>query len=308
MDKLLRVAQPGLMTLPTGLPIPGRQRYGVSPGGAMDAASLRIANLLVRNPPGSSALEISLLGPTLEVLTDCILALAGADLSASLDGSPIKPWHSFHAPAGSVLRFGTRRSGARAYLAAAGCLALAEDINLHRPAPLARGAVLLGEPARENRPHLHLPPAERPSFANPAVLRILPGPQWERFSPDAQKALVEGEYEVSHESNRIGIRLAGAPLAFADGAGADIVSEPIPPGTVQAPGSGQPIILMADRPTTGGYAKIATVISADIALAAQLAPGDRLRFELSTLDIAQNAWAELERKLATMERMATWPG
>lgn len=304
MEDLLRVAQPGLMTLLIGLPKPGLQRYGVSPGGAMDTWSLRIANLLARNPPAAQALEITLLGPTLEVRTDCLLALAGADLSATLDGTAIDPWNSFLAPAGSVLKFGPRRSGARAYLAAAGGLILSEG---HSNKPLAKGAVLLGSPPDDSRPHLHLPPDERPSFTTPAVLRLLPGPHRDRFSAEAREKLVQAEYEVALESNRMGIRLAGPSVAFAEGYGADILSEPTPPATVQVPGSGQPIILMADCPTTGGYAKIATVVSADITRAAQLAPGDRLRFEPITLAAAQQAWSEREQRLANMERMATWP-
>lgn len=303
---VLRVLQTGLMTLVVGLPQPGRQRYGVAPGGAMDTASLRLANLLVRNAPDAPALEITLAGPTLRLLSDCLLAITGAIFDVGLDGADIAPYHAFHAPAGSELAFRRRRTGARAYLAVAG--GIVTNTEKVTPVPLVKGDILFGNGAPDSGPHLHLPQSEMAFISHPAYLGILPGPQWDRLSGPARQLLTSEEYEVSLESNRIGIRLGGPKLGFAAGAGADILSEPAPLGTIQVPHSGQPIILMVDRPTTGGYAKVATVTTADIPGAAQLAPGDRVRFEITDMETARKAANDRETGLRLLERMATWPG
>jgi antagonist of KipI len=277
----------------------------------MDTTSLRIANLLVRNATDTQALEIALVGPTLEIVSDCTLALAGADFGATLNGELVGNWRAFHAQAGATLKFGSPQSGARAYLAAANGLSFEREgaESAVSPLRLAKGDLLrnTGEIASGDKPLMHLPVADRPTFDEPAVLRILPGPHWDRFTPEAQAALTSEEFEVSHESNRIGIRLKGAPLEYKPGATADIISEPTPLGSIQIPSSGQPIILMADRPTTGGYSKIATVISADIARAGQLAPSSHVRFVISRVEDDQAAARAVEARLHLLEQMATWP-
>jgi antagonist of KipI len=309
---LFRVLQPGLMTTVQGLGRAGWQRYGIAVGGAMDRSSLRIANALVRNPADTPALEITLTGPVLEVLADCVLAATGAEMSIAVDGALLPNWHSFRVSAGSLITFGRRRSGARVYLAAAGGVRRTEKAENPR---LTKGDLLLRDhaPTATGLPLLHLPPSEQPAFfalgaegPTAVVLRAIEGPHWSRFSDAGQHAFLTQVFEVNHDSNRAGIRLIGQPLELAPGQAADIISEPTPLGTVQVPASGQPIILMTDRPTTGGYAKIATVIAADIPRAAQLAPGDIVRFQTIPLDQAQHAAIDLETHLRLLERVATW--
>jgi len=301
MSGLFRVVQPGLITTVQNLGRPGLQQYGIASGGAADITSLRIANALVRNPAAAPVLEITLTGPTLELLADSTIAIAGADMSVTVNGQLLANYHSMRVSAGSRIAFGRRRTGARAYLAVDGGIVevssrLKKDDILYRAV----------RPRAQVRPLIHLPESEIPSLGSPAVLRVIDGPHWNRLSSTAQAAFLGGVFTVDLDSNRVGIRLSGPTLDFADGRSADILSEPTPIGTIQAPSSGHPIILMTDRPITGGYAKIATVISADIPRAAQLAPADTVRFELVSLVEAHAVLKRDRIQLRLLEALATW--
>ncbi len=301
----IRVVKPGLQTTVQDRGRWGLQSMGVPVAGAMDPRSLRIANALVSNDPAMATLEVALTGPELEFEDTRIVAVSGAAFDLWVDDAPAPMTRAFEVAGGSRLRFGVRRLGARAYVAVAGGVDLpsvwssrsthlaARMGGLEGRALIAGDRLPLGE-ARGLRPK---PPVTgvsaasgfssedlraggRASTPGPVRVRVLPGPQHERFAAGALEALQSAPYIVGAESDRMGYRLQGPPLSHARGV--DIISDATPLGVLQVPASGQPILLMADRQTTGGYPKIATVISADIPLAAQLAPGDSIAFAVCT--------------------------
>ena len=257
----------------------------------------------MRNPPAAPVLEITLSGPTFEVLVDATIAITGADMSVIIDGRTLPNYHSARVSPGSTIAFGRRRYGARAYLAVNGGFAPSDsNVGLRKGDILPRN----GEPRQHSRPLIHLPESEIPTFESPAVLRVIEGPHWDRLSASVQGAFVAEAFTVDIDSNRVGIRLSGTPLGFAEGESADVLSEPTPIGTIQLPASGQPIVLMTDRPVTGGYAKIATVITADIPRAAQLAPVDSVRFQLVSLAEAHAVLKYDRMRIRLLETVTTW--
>jgi antagonist of KipI len=299
---------------------PGWQRHGVVVGGAMDATALRIANLLVGNRQDAAALEVTLLGPTLEFEDEHLFAIAGADLGAHLDREAVPPWRPCKSAAGTVLTFTGARSGCRAYIAFAGGIDIpgvlgsrGTDLRaglggLHGRA-LAAGDVLpIGAPtARARRWLAELSTrarrvadwgASRSLFATSTpepVVRVLRGLDHELFDEASRAALVEAVFQVSAQSDRMGYRLDGPRLTLRQPR--ELLSAPIALGTVQVPPAGQPIVLMADRQSVGGYPRIAQVISADVPLLAQAAPGARVHFREVTLAQAQALYLERERDL-----------
>jgi KipI family sensor histidine kinase inhibitor len=304
-DAVLEVLDAGVLTTVQDLGRPGFQRLGVPVAGALDGAALRAANALAGNAPGAAALECTLVGPRLRLMRTALLALAGADLRAVLERSDLGRWEvpsgtSFLARAGSVLSFEGRRSGGRAYLAVAGGL----DV------PLVLGSratdlksALGGYCGRALRPGDILATLERPArravLAWPreqaqetgaAEVRVLLGPQDDFFTPEAIQTFLSSEYALSTSSDRAGCRLEG-PLVAHRGRG-EIVSDGNVLGSIQVPPDGHPIVLLADRGSTGGYPRIATVIAADADRLGQRLPGDRLRFRAVGLEAAIQALAE----------------
>jgi antagonist of KipI len=266
--------------------------------GPMDPFSFGLANGLVGNDPNEAALEVTLKGPELRFDARAVVAVTGADLSASLGGDELPVNEAVTVPAGGSIRFGERRFGARTYLAVRGGL----DVQIvlgSRSASIDAG--LPGLAGRRLQAGDRLPiggrgrrPVPREIAVDlvrdrrrPAVLRVLPGPDELRFERAARDRFLESVYRIAPQSNRMGYRLEGAALQV-HGAG-QMLSEGTPVGSIQVPPSGDPILLMADRQTTGGYARIATVIAADLPIAGQLAPGEGLRFELCSIDGALNA-------------------
>lgn len=313
---LLQVVEGGPLTTVQDLGRPGFQHLGVPVSGAADPAALRVANALAGNPPSDAALEITLAGFEVEFLGDLCGAVAGADLGFTLDGRPLAPPLPFVASAGSRLRAEGRRWGCRAYLAVGGGFDLPPVLgsrSTYLPArfgglegrPLRRGDVLAGPgsfPATfdpDRRPPTELlPPYTREGEV--LTLRAVPGPQDDAFSQAGLRSFFGEGYSVSPRSDRMGCQLTGPRVEHR--AGADIVSDGTAWGSVQVPGNGQPIVLLADRQTTGGYAKIATVITADLPLAAQAVPGDRVRFREVDLWEAREALAWREYRLRSWEK------
>lgn len=317
---MLRVRQPGLLTTVQDLGRPGWQRLGVVVGGAMDAVALRLANLLVGNAQGDAALEVTILGPTLELLDDHLLAIGGADLGASLDGEPVPCWRPLAAPAGSTLSFDGGRSGCRAYVALAGGVDVPKalggrgtDLRAHFGGMGGRALdagdrVPAGDaaaPAQQLLDELLRAPRRvarwgagmslRPRYSDAPVVRVLPGPEHERFTVESRQALLEMPFEVTSRSDRMGYRLKGAPLRLEQPL--ELVSSPVSMGTVQVPAGGDPIVLMADRQTAGGYPRVAQVVGVDLPLLAQAAPGTSVRFRATTLAEAQSLWIARERDI-----------
>ncbi|NWG00375.1 MAG: biotin-dependent carboxyltransferase family protein [Thermoanaerobaculaceae bacterium] len=300
----LLVHRPGLLTTVQDLGRPGLGRFGVSPSGAMDPFALRIANRLLGNADDAPALEVTGVGAEIEFLGAAAFALAGANLGATLDGVPLEPWTTQFARAGAVLRFGRRQQGARCYLAFPGGLAVPKvlgsaatdlDAGIGGVAGRALAAgdrlsVAGGSNATARRARLSV----RRAYAPPFELRFVPKAG---RAAAAARALEAASYRLSPHANRTGYRFQGPPLPVSPRA--DAFSEPVPPGAIQVPPDGQPILLMADRPTVGGYEVVGCVIAADIPKAAQLWPGHGVRFRAVSAATARQAHRELEALLAT---------
>jgi antagonist of KipI len=309
----LRVIRAGLHTTVQDTGRWGFQAQGVPVAGAMDLFAHRVANASVGNEPSAATLEVTLTGPELWFEDERLVAVAGAQFDLAVDGFAIEGNGPFVVPRGSVLRFGERRSGARAYLAIDGGIAVPVVLG-SRSTHLSSGtggvdgrAIAAGDGiplGRSDAPRRAGHARARPVLSTPRDgdshrLRVLPGPQHDRFAAGALDALQSAPYRVLPESNRMGFRLSGPVLDHLSSA--DIISEPAPIGALQVPASRQPILLMADRQPTGGYTKLATVITADLPLAAQLAPGDDVWFTVCSPAAAIGALIAQERALLAVE-------
>lgn len=283
----------------------GYQRFGVSPSGAMDRRGLALANALVGNPPWTAAIEFVHLGGILSASGgDLHIAVAGADCALKVDGKPVPPRSTATLEDGQTAEIGPARSGTFAYLAVAGGFSAPPQLgsqSLHLRSrmgglegrPLQAGDLLECRETAHPGAHMHLPA----DFAQEdGPIRVMLGPQDDYFTPEAIRAFLESEFTVSSHADRMGFQLTGPTLAHAKGF--NIVSDGIVEGHIQVPGSGQPIVLMRDRQTAGGYPKIATVISADLNRLAQVRPGSPIRFRAVDRDEAVaaarafKAWVE----------------
>jgi antagonist of KipI len=303
--RALVVIRPGMLTTVQDLGRWGHQGSGVPVAGPMDFYSHRVANRLVGNADDRAALEVTLIGPELEARGDVVCAIAGADFVVTVDGVRVEARGPFTVPGGARLRFGERRSGARATLAVRGGIdvpsafgsratSVVSRVGPFGGRPIAAGDELpigLAAPAGAAWPGqpLHLP-------IGGARLRVVLGPHDAMFAREALEALLAARFVVTPQSNRMGYRLEGPPLRHRGPA--DILSDATPIGSLQVPASGQPILLMADRQTTGGYPKIATVITADLPLAGQLAPGDWIEFAACSRAAAIEGLREREAQLS----------
>jgi biotin-dependent carboxylase-like uncharacterized protein len=287
----LAVLEPGLLTTVQDQGRRGWQRFGVPVSGAADTEALRVANLLVGNDPGVAGLEVTHRGPLLEVSADSVrVAVAGTrcDLAVETpngERTAVDAWRSLTLRRGARLRVGRVLGGLRCYLGVAGGFALPPVLGSLATSPRSGvGPVEGRELRRDDRLPLALgaaPPGDDhrlipPSWWDePGPLRAVPGPDADRLDAAGAGLFYGTEYTVSPSSDRSGLRLLGPRIT---GAGGDIASEGCPPGTVQLPASGLPIVLGPDRGTTGGYAKVATVISADVSRLGRLRPGSRVAF------------------------------
>jgi antagonist of KipI len=305
----VRIAKPGLQTTIQDLGRWGYQANGVPVSGAMDIGAHRTANALAGNAASAATLEITLVGPEFTCNRDCVIGVAGARFDVTVHGTPVPSADSsFEVAAGQPVRFGARLGGARAYVAIDGGFIVPEILgsrSTHLSSRMggfegralrAGDRIPIGAARAVSAQGLRALPLAAPGEC---VLRVLPSPDLERFDVAAFDALVSGPYVVRSESNRMGYRLRGPRVALRE-AGAKI-SDAVPLGLIQMPPLGDPVLLMADRPTTGGYAAIANVITADIDLAAQLAPGDAFRFAPCSVDDALDAIFDRERHIAQIE-------
>lgn len=273
------------------------QRYGVMVSGAMDQEAMRLANLLVGNPPGEAVLEATVLGPSLRFTEDEVIAITGADMSPLLDGHAVPMYMALPVRRGQVLALGTAQGGVRTYIAFAGGLdippvmgsrstLLRAELGGFQGRKLRAGDVLpLAAPAGwlDRWSRRVLPP--RAATPEEVTIRVIPGPQEDRFQPESLETFLSAAYRVRPESDRMGYRLEGPPLVHSGGA--NIITDGIAFGSVQVPSDGMPIVMMADRQCTGGYTKIANVITVDLPQLAQCGPGIRLRFRAVTVEEAQ---------------------
>jgi antagonist of KipI len=326
--RVIEVLAPGLLTAVQDLGREGFGPMGVSPSGAADPIALRIGNRLVGNAESAAALEMTLLGGTFLFPEGALAALTGSDFGAALDGAELPPWTSFEVKPGQTLRLGPTRSGARCYLCTQGGIAvkpflgsasthLLSGLGGYEGRALRKGDVLKmgsGIPARppfsSRALSTHRPKRVTPKIQERLlprkVLRVTSGPQSGWFSQAAERVLYGDTYHVSEEANRMGLRLHGPPLP--EGAHGAMISEGVSLGAVQIASGGMPIILFVEQQTTGGYAKMANVISADLSSLGQLRPRDVIRFERVTFETARKLWMEQEKLLTSRDLIVETTG
>ena len=319
----IRVLKPGMLTTLQDSGRNGYQHYGVPVAGAMDLFSHRVANMLVGNRGDEATLEMTLKGPRLEFEQDTLIAICGGYLSPAIGGTEVPQGKAVRVRAGSVLDFGACRVGCRAYLAVCGGFDVPRVMGSRSTYEIAQlggmqgralrkdDQLLIGEAAGDIYPVLDAELTHSrlacvfPNWAvnqhiekfdrMPQMVRIIRGRHWEAFPAISREVLTGTEFRVAADSNRMGFRLDGATIDPDRPLG--VLSEAVTFGTIQIPHGGKPIVLMADRPTVGGYPKIAEVASVDLHLLAQLKPGDRLRFKLVSLARAHALWLAREREI-----------
>lgn len=308
--KVIQVQAPGLLTTVQDLGREGCGRIGVSPSGAADPISLRLGNRLVGNVESTAGLEMTLLGGTFHFPQGAILALTGSDFGATLDDSAIAIGTSIEVRPGQTLRLGPTRSGARCYLCVDGGIAVAPFLRSASTHMLSGLGGFGGRPLRKGD-MLHVAHATNPfreraiaphileQVSPRKVLRVTPGPQVDWFSESSLRLFYGATYCVTEQSNRMGLRLEGAFVSPRDSR--QMITEGVSVGAVQVPGGGSPIILFVDQQTTGGYPKIANVISADLHSVGQLRPRDEIRFEQVSFEAARSLLIEQEQLLASRE-------
>lgn len=307
----IEVLQPGLLTTVQDLGRTGYQKLGIAPSGALDKTALQTANLLLGNPAGEAVLELTLAGPELRFTRSTCIAVTGGDLGALLDGEPIPRYAAVPVKGGDVLSFGAAKSGCRAYLAFAGGLEIpavmgSRSTNLKCGFGGFRGRKLLAGDAIEfvspkvDLPFFPLRSLEVPRFGGEVTLRAVLGPQDDAFTERGLLTFFGESYEVTGRFDRMGCVLEG-PAVECRGK-SDIISDGIPGGAVQIPASGKPIVMLADRQTAGGYAKIAAVASVDLPLLAQCRPGDKIRFAQVSVGEAQKLARREAKRLRKLNR------
>lgn len=317
----VRVLRPGLLTTLQDLGRHGLQHVGLCPGGAMDPVALSLANALVGNARGEAALEITVIGPELAFEEDTLVAVCGAEFQGSFPHNrPVL------APAGSRYNVGRAVRGARAYLAVAGGFAVepvlgsrstylpggfggfegralrhGDVLPLRDPAASARFAKL--KKTKDGSVKWSAPPLTLPD-REPILIHVLDGQHYPSFDPNAQRTFIDAVWRIAPESNRMGFRLAGPALVRAQDD--EILSGPTALGSVQVPANGAPIALMADHQTTGGYPRIAEIVSADVPRLAQLAPGGTVHFARCDLGIAAELRHHMNERLEVALRGIAW--
>jgi biotin-dependent carboxylase-like uncharacterized protein len=303
------VLSPGIMSTVQDLGRFGCARYGVAVSGALDGFAVRVGNLLVGNDENAAVVETTLMGLRIKVLRTTVVAVTGGDLQPRKGSEPLAMWRSNLAREGETIVFSGPASGFRSYLAVAGGIQVAaimgsRSTNLSsgfgglEGRPLRKGDVLAAGPVEdaERLADRDFMPEAVPGYSSPWRLRVVWGPQDDHFSEEGRQTFATAAFTVSPDSDRTGIRLKGPVVARKPGMEESIISEGILSGAIQVPGDGQPIIVLGET-ASGGYRKIATVISADLPLLGQITPGDEVAFEAVTMEEAVQALREVERRL-----------
>lgn len=293
---MIEIITPGILTTVQDFGRVGVMKNGFTQNGAMDRYSMTVANRLCGNCDSAPVLEMTVLGVTARFTQDTVICVSGADFGAKINDKPIKRNKAYKINNGDILSMGAAKSGMRAYLAVAGGIVgeyvfgsastnlkfafgghFGKKLQSGDVLSIGTGAFPLGEIDKWE--------ISESEYSKDAQLRVVLGPQNEMFTDEDIRLFLSQEYEVTAQSDRMGIRLSGEPLKSKNGM--DIISDGIVFGSVQVPNSGEPIILMADHQTTGGYAKIATVISVDLPRASQLSVGNTVRFKSVTVEEAE---------------------
>ncbi len=290
----------------------GYQQMGVPISGALDSFAFTLANLLVGNHENQAVLEITIMGPSLEIHKEMDIALTGATMGIVLNNNPVEQWKSVRVKPGDILTISQVQSGCRAYLALGGGLKVPEVMGSYstyaggklggfRGRPLKKGDELEVNDTRLMDKPKSIPGKMIPQYPSNTIIRAIPGPQDDHFDT-ALTNLFAKEYMVTAKADRMGYRLLGKALPIRDNMPKSIISEPSMPGGIQIPPDEQPIILLVEQ-TVGGYAKIATVISTDLSKVAQTTPGDMILFEKTDLQTAHAAYLEKKNKIAEISAL-----
>ncbi len=312
--QIIEILSPGALTSVQDLGRYGYGRFGVAPSGALDAFALRVANLLVGNRQDQACLESMLLGPRARVLTDIVAAVAGGDLQPRRNGQPIRMWQPYVFKRDDILSFRTPLSGFRAYIAVAGGIDVpvvmgSRSTNLpsglggYQGRQLRKGDVLRSESTGcdVDITGRVINSGWIPQYSNKWILRVVWGPQDDHFPSKSRDLFLNSVFKMSPESDRTGIRLQGQAIPPNADIAESIISEGVVSGSIQIPGDGQPIIILGET-VTGGYRKIATVISADLPLLGQIKPGDEIRFTAVSLEASYRALRETEDLIRRIEQ------
>lgn len=328
MKLAIKVIRPGLLTTIQDLGRYGFQKYGVVVSGAMDVFALRIANLLVGNQENEGALEITLTGPTLQINEDCIIAITGANMTPMINEDRLPMWRPVYVKKGAIIRFGKCLEGCRSYLAVSGgfdipkvmgsyatylrgrfggyegrALAVGDNLKLKNPSKLAKSLYS----------NLHISNYHAFTVANWFIanhiipdyrmnpnLRILRGEEFDYFTQASRERFLKANFRVTAQSDRMGYRLDGPTLELSKPM--ELISQAVSVGTIQVPPEGNPIILMADRQTTGGYPKIAQIASVDLPIIAQVKPGEIIQFQEITLEEAHQLYLDREMSIEKLKQ------
>ena len=295
----------------------GYEQYGLSTSGPMDERAFSLANVLVGNDPGTAALEVTILGPTLRMTAPSVIAVTGADLSFQINGTPARMYQALTVKKGDTVSFGAPRSGCRAYVAFAGGVDVPLLLGSRSTLPkfriggyqgrrLEKGDQLELGRTVETLPNMSL--RQLPVDAIPSGIRrvrVIPGPQDDRFTKEGLDAFFGAPYTVGKDFDRMGYRLEGPVVSHkTDG---NIISDGIAMGSIQVPSDGHPIVMMADHQTVGGYTKIATVATVDLPVIGQCKAGDQIRFEAVSVDKAQELLIAWRQELAVLRQRLEAP-
>lgn len=316
---MISILKPGLLTTIQDLGRYGYQKDGVVVGGAMDTYSHRVANILVGNDENAPTIEMTLIGATIQFSRDSLIAITGGNLSPTIDNKRLPMWRPILIRKNQILRFGECIDGCRAYLSLAGGIWIPKVLGSASTYARAKMGGWHGRPLKagdqiplgdlqglskkimeevhlEGSPKWSIPPRNRTPF-----IRVIKGREFHAFTRESQNLLFNSEFQITPASDRMGYRLSGPALLLKEKK--EMLSEAVDFGTIQVTSDGKPVILLADRQTTGGYPKIAHVISADLPILAQMKPGDRIRFKEVALEEAQALLREQERYFSILKRL-----
>jgi len=309
---MFRVLEPGPFTTIQDTGRYGYQQFGIPISGALDMFAFRVANMLVGNAETAAELECTFLGPRLEVLSEGIVAVTGADMPVLVNGQVRESWQSFVVKPGDAISFRPAKTGVRAYVAVAGGINVPEIMGSRstfvgakigglKGRALTKGDFLPVGSSSDAHVSRFLPEGFKPRWKNKITLRAMPGPQDDYFE-EGMQIFFNTEFEVTSQADRMGYRLSGPVIPLKQGMPKTIISEPSLPGAVQVPPDGQPIIKLVEL-TVGGYAKIASVITPDLDLVAQARPGDSVRFVSVNLSEAHRAYFAYQEELERTREM-----
>lgn len=313
----IRVLKAGMLTTVQDLGRNGYQSQGFSVAGVMDVRSFKIANLLLDNPENEAVLEFTLIGPTLQFTSDTIIAITGGDFQPTVNGEPAPMYTALYMKRGDILKFGSARTGSRGYIAFSSYLDIpvvmgSRCTNLKSKIGGYKGRKLKDEDyigfriKRRYLPYFLSRKLDLDEFDEEEVtLRVVMGPQDDMFTKQGIHTLLSETYTVTSDFDRMGCRLEGSFIASKNGS--DIISDGIAFGSIQVPAHGKPIVLLADRQTTGGYAKIATVASVDIPKLVQRKTDHKIRFQAITVEEAQKLYLEEEEQYVAMRSQIHTP-